>query len=200
MKEKGFSVFRWLTFPPPPAELERELKKANQLWVISDCTGAAKLTPAHLAVIKRYFDSGHGVYVWGDNNPCYGDANAVGKALLGVQMTGDVPGDQVVTIQRDGKGPGVVRDHLISTGVETVYEGVTVATIDDNQQLTPLLYGSAGNLIAAAYDRNKKRLIFDGGFTRLYGKWETAGTARYIKNAAAWLANVERFGDTIVAD
>ncbi|MDP2339469.1 MAG: hypothetical protein Q8O67_00815 [Deltaproteobacteria bacterium] len=199
LKEKGFSVFRWISNPPPPAELETSLQKANQLWVISDCSGT-HLNAEHVAVIKRYFESGHGVYIWGDNNPCYGDANLVGKALLGVEMLGDVPGDQVVGIQKNGKGAGVVANHLISTGVETVYEGVTVATIEPNQQLTPLLYGSAGNLIAAAYDKEKRRLIFDGGFTRLYGKWDTAGTARYIKNAAAWLANVERFGDAIVAD
>ena len=65
-----------------------------------------------------------------------------------------------------------------------------------NQQLTPLIYGSANNLVAAFYDRDGKRLIFDGGFTRLYNKWDTAGTGRYVKNAAAWLANVERFPTT----
>ena len=42
-----------------------------------------------------------------------------------------------------------------------------------------------------------KRLIFDGGFTRLYCNWDTAGTGRYVKNAAAWLANVERFGKDV---
>lgn len=199
LKEKGFSTFRWKGNPPPPAELEKELKKANQLWVISDCY-TTHLTKEHLQVIKRYFEAGNGVYIWGDNDPCFGDANLVGEALLRVKMHGDTPGDRPVTVQRDNKGPGVVKNHLISTGVETVYEGVTVATIDDNQVLTPLLYGSAGNLITAAYDHDGKRLIFDGGFTRLYYKWDTAGTARFVKNAAAWLANVERKGDAIVAD
>jgi hypothetical protein len=33
----------------------------------------------------------------------------------------------------------------------------------------------------------------DGGFTRLYNNWESAGTDRYIINAAAWLLNIERF-------
>lgn len=66
---------------------------------------------------------------------------------------------------------------------------------DDNQALTPLIHGSAGNVVAAIYDKDNKRAIMDGGFTRLFYKWESAGTARYIKNAAAWLANHERFGD-----
>lgn len=142
LHDKGFSVFRWVNQPPPAAELEQKLQKANQLWVISDCFGT-HLTPDHVAVIKRYFDAGHGVYIWGDNEPCYGDANLLGKALLGVQMHGNVPGDHPVSVQRDGKGPGIVRNHLLSTGVETVYEGITIATIDENAKLTPIMYGSA---------------------------------------------------------
>lgn len=198
LAEKGFSTFRWVNKPPPAKELETELAKASQLWVISDCYGT-HLQPDHLDVIEKFFNSGKGVYIWGDNDPCYGDANVVGQRLLGVKMTGNLPGDQVVGIQKDGKGAGVAKNHLISTGVETVYEGVTVATIEGNQVLTPLIYGSAGNLIAAAYEKDGKRLIFDGGFTRLYYKWDTAGTPRYVKNAAAWLANFERFGNKVTA-
>ncbi|MCZ2338782.1 MAG: hypothetical protein LC127_11435, partial [Chitinophagales bacterium] len=93
--------------------------------------------------------------------------------------------------------PGLRPNHLITTGLEHVYEGITIATLSDNQQLIPLIYGSAGNLVAAAYEQDGKRLILDGGFTRLYIKWDTAGTGRYVKNAAAWLVNVERFGEAL---
>jgi hypothetical protein len=194
--DKGFNVYRWLNKAPDPKELKDSLEKANQLWVISDCS-ATHLQKEHLDVIERYFESGHGVYIWGDNDPCYGDANLVGERLLGVRMSGNLMGDQPVGIQQNGTGPGVAKNHLISTGVETVYEGITVATIDNNTSLTPLIYGSAGNLIAAAYEKDGKRLIFDGGFTRLYYKWDSAGTPRYVKNAAAWLANHERFGKVV---
>ena len=51
---------------------------------------------------------------------------------------------------------------------------------------------------AGARDEDGKRVIFDGGFTRLYCGWEEAGTGRYVRNAAAWLVNVERFGDEVV--
>jgi hypothetical protein len=66
--------------------------------------------------------------------------------------------------------------------------------------MTPIIWGSAGNLVAAAFEHDGRRLLVDGGFTRLYGKWDTAGTGRYIVNAAAWLANYERFGDSVVGD
>ena len=94
---------------------------------------------------------------------------------------------------------GLLPRHLLTTGLEFIYEGITIATIQPNQTLTPLIYGSAGNLVTAVYDRNGKRAILDGGFTRLFLKWDTAGTGRYVKNAAAWLVNVERFGDAVVA-
>jgi hypothetical protein len=199
LKQKGFSVYRWNRAAPSPQELEAKLEKACQLWIISDAS--PHLTPAHLAVIKRFFDSGKGVYIWGDNEPYYADANAVGQALLGVTMQGNLMGDQVVGLEKsDGKQHiGVRRGHLLSTGLEFLYEGITIATVQPNQVLEPLLYGSAGNLVSGFYDREGKRVIFDGGFTRLYNKWDTAGTARYVKNAAAWLANAERFGDAVVS-
>lgn len=197
LKEKGFSVFRWLNTPPPARELEEKLKGASQLWLIS--SSDRRLTDEHIAVIKRFFDAGHGVYIWGDNEPYYGDANALGQALLGVQMRGNVMGGQPVPLQTSAGKAGVRPNHLLSTGIETVYEGITIATIDDNQVLTPIIWGSANNIVTSAFEKDGKRALFDGGFTRLFLGWETAGTARYVKNAAAWLTNVERFGDAVTA-
>lgn len=197
LKEKGFSVYRWVGTAPSPEELEEKLKKACQLWIIS--SEQRHLNEKHLAVIRKFFDSGRGVYIWGDNAPYYADANFVAQALLGVQMTGNLHGDQVVGLQKGKSSPGLLRRHLLTTGLEFIYEGITIATLDDDDSLTPLIRGSANNLVAAFYDRNGKRAILDGGFTRLYVKWNTAGTGRYVKNAAAWLANAERFGDSVVA-
>jgi hypothetical protein len=198
LKEKGFGVYRWVGAAPTVQELEEKLKQANQLWIISSTT--RQLSDEHIAVIKRYFDAGHGVYIWGDNDPYYADANAVGEALMGVSMHGDLPGGHPVGIQQKGTGPGVRPNHLLTTGLESVYEGITIATVDQSPALTPIIWGSAGNVVTAAFERDGKRAIFDGGFTRLYNGWETAGTPRYVKNAAAWLANVERFGDKVTAD
>ena len=64
---------------------------------------------------------------------------------------------------------------------------------------TPLLYGSAGNLVTVAYEKDGKRLLMDGGFTRLAVSWDDAGTARYVKNAAAWLVHAEKFKETVAA-
>jgi hypothetical protein len=195
LAEKGFSVFRWSNGVPTPAELETALAKSSQLWIISG--DHQLLTDAHLKVIKKFFDAGHGVYIWGDNLPYYADANFVAQALLGTTMTGDVPGDQVVGVEAKKGGVGLLPNHLLTTGLEHIYEGITIATIAPTQDLQPLIYGSADNLVAAFYDHGGKRAILDGGFTRLYLKWDTAGTARYVKNSAAWLANSERFHDIV---
>jgi hypothetical protein len=195
LKEKGFSVFRWVENPPPPAQLREMLKKACQLWIVSDMT--PKLNAEHIKVIKEFFDSGRGVYIWGDNDPYYADANQVAQALFGTKMLGNVPGDQTVSLWPKPGVHGVLPNHLLTTGLHYLYEGITIATIQPNQVLQPLVYGHEDNLVAAYYDKGGKRAILDGGFTRLYYKWDTAGTGRYVKNAAAWLTNVERFGTKV---
>jgi len=193
LKEKGFSVYRWINNPPPAEELKEKLKNACQLWIISSYQ--QKLNEEHLKVIKEFFDSGKGVYIWGDNDPYYADANYVSEYLFDVKMLGNLPGNVVVGLNNKGKNVGLTPKHLITTGLEYVYEGITIATIQENKLLKPLIYGHEGNLVTAVYNQGGKRAILDGGFTRLYISWDHAGTGRYVKNAAAWLVNYERFAE-----
>ena len=172
LAEKGFSVCRWMNAAPSPAELQKGLDKACQLWIISDTK--QNLNAEHLKVIKAFFESGKGVYIWGDNQPFYADANYVSKALIGIEMEGDTRGDKTVGLQMENKKAGVTPNHLITTGIQTIYEGITVATLPENEDLTPIIYGSANNLITAVYEKDGKRLIVDGGFTRLYKNWATS--------------------------
>ena len=199
LAEKGFSVYRWSKRPPSPEELAEKIQKASQLWIIGG--GGSQLTKEHVAVVKKFFDSGRGVYLWGDNAPYSDDANLLAEALFGVKLVDfGSQGEQVVGVHRGaGKAPGIIEDHLLSTGIERLYEGHTVSTLPELGALKPLIYGSDGRVVGAYYDRDGKRAILDGGFTRLYLKWDTAGTGRYVKNAAAWLANAERFGTQVVA-
>ena len=79
--------------------------------------------------------------------------------------------------------------------------------------MVPLVYGSENNLITSVYEKDNKRAMIDGAFTRLFCRctarlhcvlcapyfcvwrayrWgECAGTERFIQNCAAWLANRE---------
>lgn len=188
LETKGFKVHRW-TALPSIREFNDVLIKSCQLWIISGSYCFIK--DEYLEVIKTFFDSGKGVYIWGDNDPYYADANVVSKKLFGAEMKGNVLGDKVVGLQKDAKKAGLVVENIINTGVDILFEGITIATITEHPDLEPVMYGSDHNLVVASYSKDGKRAIIDGGFTRLYCKWDTAGTGRYVKNAAAWLANIE---------
>lgn len=196
LEQKGFSVFRWIDHPPSAEELREKLKGACQLWVIS--SDQRELNDEHAEVIKEFFDSGKGLYIWGDNQPYYADANFLTQKIFGTTMNGNTMAGQTVGISGESSNrSGIVDGHLIATGVANMYEGITIATVEANQDLSPLVYGSADNLVTAVFEKDGKRAIIDGGFTRLYYAWDTAGTGRYVKNAAAWLVNYERFGELV---
>ena len=191
LKEKGFHIVRWQDCLPTINEFKKVLSQSSQLWLIS--THTKLLNEEYLTVIKEFFNSGRGLFLWGDNEPFFQDSNFVSKALLGTTMSGSVQGEKTISLQNGNTKFGIVPNHAITTGLEFLYEGHTIATITETGDLNPLIYGSAGNLVAAYYEKDERRAVVDGGFTRLYMKWDTAGTARFVKNAAAWLTNVERF-------
>jgi hypothetical protein len=188
LEVKGFKVHRWTTLPPI-TEFNDLLMRSCQFWLISGSYNV--LTNDHFDMIKKFFDSGKGVYIWGDNDPYYADANKLSKNLFGAEMSGNDIGGLTVNIQKEPKKSGLVVENIINTGVDFLFEGHTIAKISDNVDLEPVMYGSANNLVVASYNKDGKRAIIDGGFTRLYCNWNSAGTGRYVMNAAAWLANIE---------
>lgn len=221
LKQKGLNT---VVFPrgltPPIAEFKKALAQSCQVWLIS--SAAELLSDEHIAAIKAFFDTGHGVYLWGDNDPLYVDANRVANALVpGLRMEGNLLGEVAVGIASKPGGVGLKEGHLITTGLEHLYEGTSIATVQFGpphgrtaalydgsapsearspklpEGFTAILHGSAGNLVNVAYEKDGKRLLMDGGFTRLAVSWDDAGTARYVKNAAAWLVNAERFPQTV---
>ncbi len=199
LKQKGLSIvqFNSNTGLPTLEEFQDALDKSCQFWLIS--SGEQQMTDKHAEIIKRYFDSGKGVYIWGDNTPYHADANFITQKLIGVWMDGTYMGDNAVGFKSDGLAYGLRENHLITTGLESVYEGITISQIHDDQQVMKhLIWSTDGNVVSAIYEDQGRRLIIDGGFTRLFYKWESAGTDRYVKNAAAWLVNYERFGESVV--
>ena len=192
LEKKGFRIEEYKTLPSLSV-LQKVLAGDNtQLWVVGDRVG--HMDSQYAALIQRYFNEGHGVYIWGDNDPYYVDSNLLLAKIFGTSMYGNSFGDKVLGIQRDYRGVGIIANHPITTGLVNFYEGITIAEIDVKTVLQPLIYASDGKIVTAYYDRDGKRALVDGGFTRLYFKWDSAGTDRYVVNAAAWLANIERFG------
>lgn len=192
LEKKGFEVVEYVTLPPIFSLMLALRSDKSQLWIISD--RKSYMNDSYISFIQDYFNSGHGVYIWGDNDPYYQDANLILGAIFGVSMSGNSRGDRVIGIQSAPRTPGIVPNHPITTGIVNFYEGITIAEINTGQKLIPLVYASDGKIVTAYYDRDSKRALADGGFTRLCHKWDSAGTDRYVVNAAAWLANIEKFG------
>lgn len=67
----------------------------SQLWFIS--TDSNILTESDINAIKNYFLKGHGVYIWGDNDPFFKDANRILANILGssIQLSGYDQGEEV---------------------------------------------------------------------------------------------------------
>ena len=194
LEKKGFSV---KVFGPSEANdinlLSRELNSDKcQLWIVSH--RSCYLSRDCCNIIYDHFNKGRGLYVWSDNSPYFADSNVLLGKLFCTGMSGDYWGDQVLTIQSGEMQPGIIKNHPITTGLQNFYEGITISNVKLTQDLNPLVYSSDGKIVTAYYDKAGKRALIDGGFTRLFYKWDSAGTDRFVVNCAAWLTNIERFG------
>jgi hypothetical protein len=199
LERKGFKLLHWKALPPL-AEFKAGLQRACQLWVISGAS--TSVTGEHVEVIKKFVqDDKKGLFLWGDNDPYNADANRILAALpatSGLTLTGNYYGDKVLeeapSAEKAGQG---FRQHLVCTGLESMYEGITIAAVrGPAEQRTALIKSSDGEVVTASHEHNRTRILIDGGFTRLMeDRWaRTAGTARFVTNAAAWLYNSEGRG------
>lgn len=189
LENKGFEVIYRDEFPADFARISASL---CQVWLISGYSRT--ITDEQIRQIKAFYNQGKGVYLWADNDPFYADVNPIIKDLFGSTMSGNYIGKQIIGVQKHIKDVGIVAGHLISTGISNFYEGVTISNVTMTQYLKPLVYSSDKKVVTAYSDMDGKRLLIDGGFTRLCVDWDSAGTDRYVANAAGWLGNFEKFG------
>lgn len=189
LENKGFEVIYRDEFPADFARISASL---CQVWLISGYSRT--ITDEQIRQIKAFYNQGKGVYLWADNDPFYADVNPIIKDLFGSTMSGNYIGEQIIGVQKHIKDVGIVAGHLISTGISNFYEGVTISNVAMTQYLEPLVYSSDKKVVTAYSDVDGKRLLIDGGFTRLCVDWDSAGTDRYVVNAAGWLGNFEKFG------
>ncbi len=193
LEKKGFTVIEYKTLPDINTFKNILKTKNSQLWVVADTK--VFLTEDYVRAIVSYYEQGYGVYILSDNHPFYADSNVLLGRMFGTSMSGNRYGDNVLSAWRRAGETGFDPQHWIMTGIQNFYEGITISGVDNlSNGLKPLVYDSEGYVVTAYYDQNQRRVLVDGGYTRLYYKWDSAGTDRYVVNAAAWLANIERFG------
>ena len=85
---------------------------------------------------------------------------------------------------------------MITTGIERLFEGITISAPVNLGALQVIATSSHGKPAVCYADHNvtkdSGRILVDCGFTKLYCHFDTSGTARYIVNAVVWLLDLDR--------
>jgi hypothetical protein len=201
---KGFDVVHYqdritnsnASLMPPDEKFDKVLGVASQVWVISG--SSRRLTPSQCDIIVKHWKKGTGVYVFGDNMPFYADANPLLEKMdLKVRLSGNNTGSQVVNLTQTHGTVGLYSNHLLSTGLVNIYEGITVSYFknkkhiaDDGFSIVLCEHEGEPVVIARTSIHGCGPVIVDGAFTKLYCQWTLGGSARLVKNCACYLSTI----------
>lgn len=219
LREKGFTVsvdqLEPSTTPPeqkgPMKPISERLNqiKPSQLWII-DSADTNAFTKDDFEAIKKFYHEGNSLLLSADNDPFNVNVNRLANELIKSTVSGDYPGNVVLEPKMDQGVRGFVKND-ITTGINNLYVGRTIAAItppkNGNGVFSPVMYDvdAYGQpfIVVAQYEENvvaqyeenageqsTKRLIIDGGFTRLFGQFynNSSGTERFVRNCAVWLS------------
>lgn len=190
LEKKGFKVIylAWRAQPRHPREAIQLADSRTQLWILS---GRDPHVSEHdVEDVYRFFMDRHGVYLWGDNAPYFADVNPIANRIMACMLVGDYPGEKIIKVTDAPRTIGIYSKHPIAKGLDQIYEGITISHLNIVGNSTEFMRSSDGNILATSYTADGRRALMDGGFTRLFTRFfeQTAGTARYVCNAACWLA------------
>lgn len=190
LRRKGFLITKIET-----ATFDAKLLRSHdQAWIFSG--NQLRLSEEDVSHLSRFLSRGKGVYLCSDNAPYLAEGARLAQAFSKANIIGDYRGDQVMQINW---GAGLKKSdfgatfeqeaHPLLTGINFLYEGITISHIEPVGNLKVILRNSEKKPLVAI-DRGRRNLIVDCGFTRYYPSYveKTAGTVRYGENIAAWLA------------
>lgn len=155
--------------------------------------------------IVNFVKAGKGLCLLSDDEPFTVESNELARRLFGVGVGGNYLADKVAVVRGRKLTPAEVRkfggqyevdDHPLLTGVNFVFEGITVSHVGASDKLDVALKASNGQAVIAVSKVPGQKVVIDCGFTRYcHGPTErtsyiqkTAGTVRLGQNIAAWLA------------
>ena len=140
--------------------------------------------------------------------PYYVEADALARRLFGVKIRDNYRGTKIAYVKQRNltpedvkkyKGDYAVDDHPLLTGVNFVYEGITISNVSTSNKVEEVMKASDGKSVIVVSAVPGKRVVIDCGFTRYcYGRKDelrfitkTAGSVRLAQNVAAYLAGKE---------
>jgi len=173
------------------------LAQADVAWVVSsEKAPSAKLVDACV----KFQESGKGLALWADNDPYVSTINGILEKLdPKVKLSGNTPGSKTLNVGEASK-KGEFKRHIITSGIAKLFEGITLCYPQGD------LSGSLFDVVATSSDGHPSilyadyntdlppssgRILLDCGFTKLYHNFDTAGTARYIRNVCVWLLGID---------
>jgi len=196
LKSKGFN----LTIAKNVTEFIEKLHDYDEAWIITGLPLTDNLTK-FVEEVTKFHQAGKGVFIWADNEPYIYPSNLLLNSILpGVSISGNTPGGNILhpqPITASSKLPktGHFARHLLTTGIVSLYEGITISCPSQIvPQMTIIGQSSDNNpCFFCVEDPGKGRLVVDCGFTKIFDHlWgQTAGTERYVRNCAVWLLGLE---------
>ncbi len=169
------------------------------------------LSPRHApdakayAAIEEFVAAGKGLCLLADDEPFTAEADELARRLFGARVSGNYVADKVAAVRGRGLTPAEVRkfggqfevdDHALLTGVNFLFEGITVSNVSKSDKLAVAMTASDGRTLLAVSKVAGWRVVIDCGFTRYcHGPTprtsyitKTPGTVRLAQNIAAYLA------------
>jgi len=188
LKSKGFQV----DVVNSEQEFIRKLPNVHQAWIIGGRTAPYRPVNGFVEAVVKFHDEGKGLFIWGEDD-LYDESNAVLDKILDMQLTGNDHADGIMT-PGDPTMKGHFGSHLLTSGIVTLAEGITICYPTNTNKVQPLATSSYGHVcMAYAEPAGKGRVVIDCGWTKLRDPWwsKTPGTERWVRNAAVWLLNLE---------
>ncbi len=155
--------------------------------------------------IEDFAKAGKGLCLLADDEPFTAEADELARRLFGARVRGNYIADKIAVVRGRGLDPADVKkfggqfemgDHALLTGVNFLFEGITVSHVTTSDKLGAALKASNGQTLVAVSKVPGQRVVIDCGFTRYcHGPTErtsyvlkTPGTIRLAENIAAYLS------------
>jgi hypothetical protein len=154
--------------------------------------------------IEKFVQAGKGLCLLSDDEPFIVESNELAKRLYGVAVKGNYIADKIAYVRernltpdeiRKFKGQYEIADHPLLTGVNFLYEGITISNVGKSDKLEVALKASDGQPLIAVSKVPGQRVVIDCAFTQFcHGPTErtsyilkSAGAVQLAQNIAAYL-------------
>jgi len=156
LKNKGFNVVVHVSRNSTVQQMMVSLLSADVVWLVSGKQISEPGFGEFLEALEAFHRRGGGIFIWGDNAPFFAHANLLLLRLFpgeGIALEGNDQGSQIMHAHVDGRSPGhLTKRHLIMTGLNALFEGVTISYLPNVGPLKVLATYNNGSNNGVQYE------------------------------------------------